>query len=80
MERGIDLSGTQQSYIPQQGNNYLLAIGIDRYQHWTPLDNAVKDAKDLIQVLTQQYQFDEGHVLTLFDERATEANMPPSGT
>jgi len=75
MERGIDISGPRQDYDPRQGNNYLLAIGIDRYQHWTPLDNAVKDAKDLIQVLTQQYQFDEGHVVALFDERATEANI-----
>ncbi|MCB0551837.1 MAG: caspase family protein [Phaeodactylibacter sp.] len=75
MERGIDISNSQQNYDPRQGNNYLLAIGVDRYQHWTPLDNAVKDAKDLIQVLTQQYQFDEEHITTLFDERATEANI-----
>ncbi|MCB0599294.1 MAG: caspase family protein, partial [Phaeodactylibacter sp.] len=75
MERGIDLSNSQQDYDPRQGNNYLLAIGIDHYQHWTPLDNAVKDARDLLQVLTQQYQFDEEHITTLFDERATEANI-----
>lgn len=75
MERGIDLSGSQQDYDPRQGKNYLLAVGIDRYQHWTPLDNAVKDARDLIQVLTRQYQFDEEHIITLFDERATEANI-----
>ncbi len=75
MERGIDLSGSQQDYDPRQGKNYLLAVGIDRYQHWTLLDNAVKDARDLIQVLTRQYQFDEEHIVTLFDERATEANI-----
>lgn len=75
MERGIDISNTQPSYDPRQGKNYLLAIGIDRYRHWTPLDNAVKDARDLIQVLIQQYQFDEELITTLFDERATEANI-----
>ena len=75
MERGIDISDSQQDYDPRNGNNYLLAIGIDKYQHWTPLDNAVKDARDLIQVLARQYQFDEEHITTLFDERATEANI-----
>lgn len=75
MERGIDLSNSPQDYDPRQGANYLLAIGIDKYRHWTPLDNAVRDAKGLIQVLTRQYQFDEEHVVALFDEQATEANI-----
>ncbi|MCB0565520.1 MAG: caspase family protein [Phaeodactylibacter sp.] len=75
MERGIEFSDSQPNYDPRHGNNYLLAIGIDRYQHWTPLDNAVKDARDLIQVLTHQYQFGQEHITILYDERATEANI-----
>ncbi len=57
------------------GNNYILAIGIDQYLHCPRLYNAVKDTKDLIQVLTQRFQFDEANITELYDQEATKANI-----
>ena len=39
------------------GNYYALIIGIDRYQHWNPLHNAVSDAQAVADVLTHRYGF-----------------------
>jgi predicted transcriptional regulator len=75
MERGADLPRKENAAVPPQGKNYLLAIGIDRYQHWPKLQNAVRDAQDVISVLTAQYQFEEAEVVELFDEKATEGNI-----
>ena len=58
-----------------KGNNYLLAIGIDKYTVWKPLNNAVKDAKDFVNVLKTNYQFEEPYIHTLFDEQATEDSI-----
>lgn len=57
------------------GNNYLLVIGIDEYEHFPKLHNAVTDAQNVIDVLTSKYQFDNEHVYTLFNENATEQNI-----
>jgi hypothetical protein len=76
MERGIDLSEpTPTGYDPQRAVNYVLAIGIDQYEHWEPLRNAVKDANDFIDVLLRQYQFEPENVFRLFDREATEDNI-----
>jgi hypothetical protein len=75
MERGADLPKKQVVPGTPKGKNYLLAIGIDKYKHWPVLQNAVKDAKDIIEVLTTQYQFEADFVYTLFDEKATESNI-----
>ena len=58
-----------------QGKNYLFVIGIDHYHHCPRLNNAVKDAREVIRVLTERYEFDTTHTVTLFDEAATEANI-----
>lgn len=55
--------------------NHLLVIGIDEYQHCGQLNNAVKDAKALIQVLTSHYKFETEDVHTLFDGEATQENI-----
>jgi hypothetical protein len=75
MERGSDLSNIQKNSFSSKGKNYLFVIGIDQYQHWPVLQNAVRDAKDIIKVLTNQYQFEEEDVVSLFDEQANEANI-----
>lgn len=72
MERGIRRPGNGPEKQKRQGANYVLAIGIDRYEHWTPLHNAVKDVEDFLQTLVHQYQFDEAHLIRLYDEQATE--------
>ncbi len=72
--RGIDFERSNFER-PPKGVNYILAIGIDHYTHWPPLNNAVKDIKDLLEVVTRQYQFDPEYIHTLYDEQATEANI-----
>jgi len=74
MERGI-YNPEEAGHQAPSGKNYLLAIGIDRYDHWPILENAVKDAKDVIDLLVRHYQFESDQVLSLFDQHATEANI-----
>lgn len=57
------------------GKNYLFVVAIDEYEHCPKLFNAVKDATDLIEVLTKQYSFEHESVLSLFNEQATEENI-----
>jgi len=59
----------------EPGNNHLLVIAIDAYEHCTTLHNCVKDAKDLIQVLTERYAFEAENVTTLFNEQVTKPNL-----
>jgi len=51
--------------------NHVLAIGIDRYKECSKLNNAVKDIKDIIKLLTTRYDFEEKNITVLFDEKAT---------
>ncbi len=57
------------------GENYLLVIGVNDYQSWTPLYNAVKDCRDIVRTLTLEYQFDPQNVYTLFNNEATRENI-----
>lgn len=52
---------------PSEGKNYLVILAIDEYQHWTPLSNAVKDAQDVKQVLTTQYNFTADATFELYN-------------
>jgi hypothetical protein len=63
-----------KGYYPK-GDNYLFVVGIDEYQHLPKLFNAVKDAKDIIEVLTSKYQFSKDHLVTLFNEKATQSEI-----
>jgi len=59
-----------------KGQNYLLTIGIDTYQHWPPLRCAVKDVQDFTRALTERYNFDLDHVVPpLCNEKATKKNL-----
>jgi len=69
-ELDIDLStavGTPQSY--------LLVIGVDKYKHWSKLNNAVKDAKDFKNVLHQKYSFKKENIVELYDQQVTKAAL-----
>lgn len=58
----------------QPGDYYALIIGIDSYKGiWTPLENAVKDARAIEEVLKTKYKFT--HFRTLYDEEATGENI-----
>ncbi|MBI2969023.1 MAG: caspase family protein, partial [Bacteroidetes bacterium] len=56
------------------GNYYALIIGIDNYKGaWTPLKNAVSDAKAFETTLKTYYKVDV--VKTLYNEMATRSNI-----
>ena len=57
------------------GHNYLLAIGIDAYTRCPPLNNAVSDARAVVDTLTTRYHFDPDRTTTLYDEAATEQQI-----
>ena len=57
------------------GNNYLLVIGIDEYQHITPLNNAVRDAETIRDLLLDRYQFKPEHTTSLINKDASRENI-----
>ena len=61
----------QATETAQTGNNYILAIGINDYDHCPKLDNAVKDVADFTQLMIGQYGFDPQHVTLITDKEAT---------
>lgn len=57
------------------GRSWFLGIGIDHYQHFPNLNNAVKDVKDVLTVLKADYDLEPENVITLFDEQATRSRI-----
>ena len=58
-------------YDPSNAKNFLLVVGINKYEYWPQLNNAVKDANDLAGTLMGMYNFDFSNVTVLRDEQAT---------
>lgn len=58
-----------------RGENFLLVIGVNNYRHWSYLNNAVKDCRDVVRTLTQYYMFEPQNVFTLFNEEASRENI-----
>ena len=59
------------------GDNHLLVIGIDQYKDKTipNLANAVRDADDITNLLTQQYQFSTDSTVKILNTDATQNNI-----
>jgi hypothetical protein len=76
--RGSDpFKGTNVANVSKElkaGRYFALFIGIDNYSDaWTPLKNAVNDAKALQGLLQTNYRFDV--VKTLYNQEATRVNI-----
>lgn len=56
-------------------HSWFLGIGIDKYQDFNPLHNAVKGISEIKSILLDQYDVDEECVMTLFDKKATKENI-----
>jgi hypothetical protein len=70
--KGLDISEAEKQL--EIGDYYALIIGIDKYSgSWTPLQNAVRDARTVETTLRASYKFD--HFYTLYDEDATRENI-----
>jgi tetratricopeptide (TPR) repeat protein len=59
----------------REPKNYLFLIGVDKYRHWKPLRNAVKDSKDLKNLLLEKYKFNAQYTLELYDDSVTVRNI-----
>ncbi len=51
-----------------EAKNYLLVIGVSKYKHWDYLPNAVKDAKDVKNLLQEKYGFEPEDTYEIYDE------------
>lgn len=69
--QGLNVAKAKEMVI---GQYYALIIGVDDYSGtWTPLNNAVRDAKAVEAMLRSKYKFD--HFKTLYNEQATRSNI-----
>ena len=57
----------------RRGRYIAMIIGIDAYSEWSPLNNAVRDARAFAAVLQDEYYFEI--IDTLFNEDATQQNI-----
>lgn len=70
--KGVDMYSAQKEM--EIGEYYALIIGIDKYKgYWTPLQNAVRDAQAVENMLKTKYKFD--YFRTMYDEEATRENI-----
>lgn len=64
-----------EAYVGATAVNHLFVVSINNYTYWPKLNNAVKDANDLVSVLLKKYTFEFGNVVILKDEQATRTNI-----
>jgi len=63
---------TDKGQLPT-GKSWFFGIGIDEYEHFPDLNNAVGDVNAIHEVLRKKYHLDES--ITLFNQEATRRNM-----
>ncbi|MEZ4528640.1 MAG: caspase family protein [Desulfobacterales bacterium] len=74
--RGIRTSEKQmEQYQAQRGACHALLIGIDAYEHWTKLKNAVRDAAEIRKILVSRYGFDPENTVLITDREAGWKNL-----
>jgi WD40 repeat protein len=64
-----------EKYVAEDAKNYLLVIGINKYEKWPQLYNATKDANDVVNTLLSAYNFNYADVKLITDENATRSNI-----
>ena len=71
----INRKDNVELYDPLIARNFLFVVGINSYQHWPMLNNAVNDANDMTSILMNLYNFDLSNTTILKDEQATQNNI-----
>jgi len=64
-----------ENYEASKARNFLFVVGIDDYESWPKLSNAVKDAGDVTTTLMSKYGFGFDNLVILKNEQATRANI-----
>jgi hypothetical protein len=72
-ERGLQVLARELDRNAAVGTQWAVFIAVDRYREWAPLTNPVKDAREIRDILTENYFIDE--VRELYDLDATAANI-----
>jgi hypothetical protein len=72
-ERGFTLKEDLSELQVEIGLQYAVIIGINNYQSWLPLQNPVKDARELKEILQTKYYLNT--IYELYNEKATKANI-----
>ena len=72
---GVYLDPADFGEITTEGRNFLILIGMNQYDHWNDLHNAVKDCEDVGKVLVDNYQFEATHVIRIYNEDGTRENI-----
>ncbi|MEM6805874.1 MAG: caspase family protein, partial [Bacteroidota bacterium] len=74
--RTIEFEQSKTAYAQRKRINHLLLIAINEYAgNFSPLSNCIKDAEDVSKVLLENYNFEEAHVLRLYNEDASIRNI-----
>ena len=74
LTRGFRLN-RQDGSTYKARTNHLFVIGINDYKTLPRLNKAVSDAQLFVNTLTELYDFHPDHIVTLFDEAATERSI-----
>lgn len=76
-KRGFEYPGKDGEPSTISRRNHLLVIGIDRYAHahFSPLNNAERDARSFVDVLKQKYDFSDERITSIFNAEATDRNI-----
>jgi WD40 repeat protein len=64
-----------EEYDVSKARNFLFIVGINDYEYWPKLNNAVKDANDITNVLLKKYNFEFDNLTLLKNEQATRSNI-----
>jgi hypothetical protein len=78
-DRGLSVVATENLGASAAiGKQYALFIAIDAYRSWPALKKPVADAREIRDILKQQYYVDE--VIELYNQQATRANITKTFT
>ncbi len=72
-QRGLKTNPSANKGQLPTGNSWFFGIGINEYEHFPDLNNAVGDVKAIHEVLRKKYHLDES--ITLFNQEATRRNI-----
>ncbi len=73
--RGINTPEKRIRRARSEGHYHAVIIGIDDYQHWSPLSTAANDAKVLMETLIDHYGFDGDRIVLLTNQDATYSKI-----
>ncbi len=73
--KGGSATAENTNTIATKGSTYLLGIGINMYENFPTLFNAVKDIDDVAALLSEQYYFEQSNIQLLKNQDATRENI-----